>query len=55
MDAITAKLILTNILNVQKILLASEAAKTGLISEEKYKKFLTDVISVLPDSKDLFH
>lgn len=53
MDNLTASLILVNLLNVQKILVASEAARAGLFSEEKYKKFLSDVINALPDSKDI--
>jgi len=53
-DTQFAKLLLASILNTQKILLASEAARVGLYSEEAYKKFLVSVITVLPENKDLF-
>lgn len=52
-DAQFAKLILASILNTQKILLASEAARVGLYSKEAYKKFLTSVLEALPENKDL--
>ena len=54
MDDFAVKMILTSILNTQKILLAAEANRMGLFDEKEYKKFLADVIHSVPDSKDLF-
>ena len=54
MDDFAVKMILTSILNTQKILLAAEANRMGLFDEKEYKKFLADVIHSVQDSKDLF-